>query len=57
MYIKSLHPQPVFLIAGAKVRTKKRLQKKQSVAVEFRKEFVVKLYENPPFRKVHVRFS
>ena len=23
MYIKSLHPQPVFLIAGAKVRTKK----------------------------------
>ena len=51
MYIKSLHPQPVFLIAGAKVRTKKRLQKKQSVAVEFRKEFVVKLYEKSLFVK------
>ena len=57
MYKKGLHLQLVFLIAGAKVWKKKRLQKKQSVAVEFRKEFVVKLYENPPFRKVHVRFS
>ena len=51
MYKKGLHPQPVFLIAGAKVRTKKRLQKKQSVAVEFRKEFVVKLYEKSLFVK------
>jgi len=35
MYIKSLHPQPVFLIAGAKVRTKKHPMKKVLIGWEF----------------------
>ena len=38
MYIKSLHPQPVFLIAGAKVRGIFRVLKKLRIQfVKFRK--------------------